>query len=1065
MKDKLMVLNLEDNPNDTELILASLEEGGIPCEITRVDTERDFVSTLARECFDLFLIDYNLPSFDGLSALTIARQLGPDVPFIFVSASIGIEALKHGALDYVLKSNLSRLAPAVRRALKEVEKKKERRRAEEKLKQSEERFRTSFNLGLIGMAITSPTKGIVEVNDRICEILGYEREELMQTTWAELTHPDDLSADIANFNRVLAGEIDGYTMDKRWLRKDGRIIYTTISVKCVRRADGSVDYFVALLQDNTERKRAEQEREITIEFLRLVNESTGTRDLIKAATTFFQGQSGCEAVGIRLREGEDYPYFEARGFPKAFVLMENSLCAKDSANCVIRDSEGNPVIECMCGNVICGRFNPAKPFFTAHGSFWTNNTTELLRSTTEADRQARTRNRCNGEGYESVALLPLRLGEQRLGLLQLNDRRTGVFSLEDIGVWERLADHLAVALAKFRTEETLRESEDRYRSLFENSLDAVLLTFPDGTILAANQAACRIFGMSEAEICAAGRRGLVDTADPRLPVLLEERSRRGMASGELYFIRKGGTIFPGEVSSSLFEDKNGLTKSSMVIRDITDRKHKEEELQKLNRTLQAKSNSSLAMLNAKDETWYLNEVCRIIVEDCGHALVWIGFAEQDEGRAVRPVAHAGFEEGYLDSIKITWSDTELGRGPVGTAIRTGKPSILRNILANPAFAPWREEAVKRGYAAIISVPLLAEGKASGSLNIYSRYPDPFSEDEVQLLTDLAADMSYGITAIRLHAAQAVAEAALRESEMRYRSLFDNMLEGFAYCKLILEHGMARDFVYLAVNSAFEALTGLRDVAGKKVTEVIPGIREANPELFEIYGRVALTGKPERFETYIESLGIWFSIAAYSPEKDHFVAVFDNITERRRTEDALRTSERQYRQLVDNAPVGVYKTTLEGNFLYANNALARIFEYENADEVMRLPVGMRYKRPEDREAFLNALKERGEVPYYEIEVSTKTGKLKTIVLSAVLEDGFITGMITDITERMRAEAALRDAEVRYHLLFDHSPDGIVIIDPATTGFLEFNETACRQLGYSHEEFARLRHSRSGSGRNA
>ncbi|HEX8853062.1 MAG TPA: PAS domain S-box protein, partial [Pyrinomonadaceae bacterium] len=133
----------------------------------------------------------------------------------------------------------------------------ERKEASEKLRESEERFRSTFELGLIGMAITSPTKGIVEGNDEFCKILGYERDELLKRTWAEMTYPDDLAADTAQFNRVMAGEIDGYKLGKRFIRKDGRIIDTTISVKALRSADGSVDYFVALLEDITERKRFE----------------------------------------------------------------------------------------------------------------------------------------------------------------------------------------------------------------------------------------------------------------------------------------------------------------------------------------------------------------------------------------------------------------------------------------------------------------------------------------------------------------------------------------------------------------------------------------------------------------------------------------------------------------------------------------------------------------------------------------------------------------------------------------------------------------------------------------
>jgi PAS domain S-box-containing protein len=123
---------------------------------------------------------------------------------------------------------------------------------------AEERFRHYFEFGLIGMAITSPSKGCLEVNDKVCEILGYERGELLQMTWAQITHPDDLAADVASFNQVLAGKIDAYAIDKRFIRKDGQVIDATISVRCLRLTDGSVDHFVALLQDITERKRAEE---------------------------------------------------------------------------------------------------------------------------------------------------------------------------------------------------------------------------------------------------------------------------------------------------------------------------------------------------------------------------------------------------------------------------------------------------------------------------------------------------------------------------------------------------------------------------------------------------------------------------------------------------------------------------------------------------------------------------------------------------------------------------------------------------------------------------------------
>jgi len=203
------------------------------------------------------------------------------------------------------------------------------------------------------------------------------------------------------------------------------------------------------------------EREVTLALLRLIGQPAGLHDLMADVTLLMQHWSGCQAVGIRLRQGEDFPYFETRGFPAQFIQAENSLCAVDPAGNLIRDTQGNPVLECMCGNVICGRFDPSLPFFTANGSFWTNSTTKLLASTTEQDRQARTRNRCHGEGFQSVALIPLRLGQNTLGLFQFNDLRPDRFSPDTIALLERLADTLAIVIHQRLTDQALRESQDQ----------------------------------------------------------------------------------------------------------------------------------------------------------------------------------------------------------------------------------------------------------------------------------------------------------------------------------------------------------------------------------------------------------------------------------------------------------------------------------------------------------------------------------------------------------------------------------------------------------------------------
>ncbi len=170
---------------------------------------------------------------------------------------------------------------------------------------------------------------------------------------------------------------------------------------------------------------------------------------------------------------------------------------------------------------------------------------------------------------------------------------------------------------------------------------------------------------------------------------------------------------------------------------------------------------------------------------------------------------------------------------------------------------------------------------------------------------------------------------LREREVKYRSLFDNMLDGFAYCKMKFDKvGKPVDFVYIEVNEAFEKLTRLKrqTVVGRNVTETIPGIKESNPELFEIYGRVSKTGKAERFELFLSPLKIWLSILAYSPKKGYFAAVFENITPRKLTEVALLESQKKFSALFDANPEAAVFYDANYRVIEANPRFSKLFGY-------------------------------------------------------------------------------------------------------------------------------------------
>ncbi len=198
---------------------------------------------------------------------------------------------------------------------------------------------------------------------------------------------------------------------------------------------------------------------------------------------------------------------------------------------------------------------------------------------------------------------------------------------------------------------------------------------------------------------------------------------------------------------------DGRVYKMAMIQDITARKEAEEKLNRTTRALKVLTECSRTLVRASNEAEFIQDLCRIIVETGGYRLAWVGFAESDKKKSVRPVGYAGLEKGYLETLKITWADTKRGQGPTGTAIRSGRPCICQNILTDPKFAPWSAQARKRGYASSIALPLKAEGGILGALNIYAHEPKAFDAEEVELLQQLADDLAFGLTVLRLRQAQ------------------------------------------------------------------------------------------------------------------------------------------------------------------------------------------------------------------------------------------------------------------------------------------------------------------------
>ena len=815
--EHLKILIVEDEAAHAEAISRAFKTAGKSVEIRVAGTLQECRRCVAEFTPDIALMDLNLPDGRGMEILTCPPE-DRDFPILIMTAygseQMAVQALKAGALDYVVKSPeaFSAMPRAVERALREWKLLQEHRRADDALRQSEDKYRHIVeNLGREYLFYRHDTNGVFSyVSPSVSAILGYSQQEAL-FHFTRFLSDNPVNEAVVEHTVLSIQGLQQPSYEVEVVHKDGSLRWLEVTEYPVRNQDGSVVAVEGIARDVTEQKNAEKSRQASLRFLETVHKYTETKPLLEELASGIKDYTGCDSVAIRvLDEAGNIPYHAYAGFSTKFVELESPLSVKSD--------------QCMCINVIKGTTNPLLPFYTKGGSFYMNATTRFLATVSEKEK-GKTRNVCNREGYESVALVPFRSGDRILGLIHVADHRENMVPLKMVEQLESAAMQLGTAFQRANVEAALRESEERYRRLFENSLDAVLLTIPDGRILSANPAACRMFGKTEEEICALGREALVDTNDPSLIKLLEERARNGRAAGELTFVRKDGSRFPGEVSSVIFKDAAGSLRSSMIIRDITERKQSED------------------LLRQSEEKY------RNVVERAHDGIIIV------QGGIIK-FANARMAE--LDG------------------------SSLDQLVGTP----------------------------------YASHVHP---SELPRLAD------------------------------------------------IYQRRMAGEIL----PNTYETIL-IRKDGSSAPAELNAGI-------------ITYNGKPAD------------------------LVVIRDITERKRMNEALRASERQYRQLVDNALVGVYRSTPEGKFLYVNDALVRILECENAEEMLQLPIGIRYKRPEDREAFLNVLKEQGKVPHYEFEVPTKTGKLKTIAVSAVLEDGFITGMVTDVTERRHLEVQLRHAQ--------------------------------------------------------
>jgi len=301
-------------------------------------------------------------------------------------------------------------------------------------------------------------------------------------------------------------------------------------------------------------------------------------------------------------------------------------------------------------------------------------------------------------------------------------------------------------------------------SALNAAANGIVITDVKGRIKWANPAFSRSTGFTLREAFGLNPRELVKSGkqdNAFYQSLWETILANKVWHGELVNRRKDGSLYDEEMTITPITDEMGrVTNFVAVKQDITERKHAENIQEKLTRALTLLSKCNALLVYAENEQGILSDICKLAVETGGYMMAWVGFAENNVAKTVRSVAQSGYEEGYLDSVNIVWSDTEQGQGPTGTAIRMGETVINQNILTDPKMALWREAAIRRGYQSSIALPLISNKRVFGALNIYSDESDAFVKEEIVLLEELANDLAYGIQTLRTRAEHEAAKKKL-----------------------------------------------------------------------------------------------------------------------------------------------------------------------------------------------------------------------------------------------------------------------------------------------------------------
>lgn len=611
-KNKMRILLIEDNPLDARLVKEYLEDFGLESnQLINDGTLSTAIQKLAEDKFDIILLDLNLPDSVGYETFNKINRFAKDTPIILFTSvddeELVAKVISEGAQDYLTKGQISSTL-LYRTILFSIERKK----SEKKLFESEERFRKLSDESLIGNLFTSPDGKITLCNPAYAHIFGFNSVEEALTHnvnefYLSSNQREELLSNLTPDNNLKI-------IEERLKRIDGKFIDVIENVFGAFDAEGNLTEIKRYIFDNTERKRSEQRDILTSKILAILNKQNEWNLLFRDILFEIKQFTQFDAAAIRLKEGKDFPYFVHEGFTDTFINEKNFLCTKNRDSSIVKSQSGDPNLECTCGVVLSGKMDKDKPYFTESGSFWTNQSSDLLDLKPGEELRSYPINNCIHSGYMSVALIPIHSGNDIIGILQLNDKRSNMFEKGLIEYFEGIGNTIGIAYKRMLSGKIISESEENYRLIAEYATDVIwVLDMETRTFRYVSPSIERLLGFTDKEFI---NRSVAQTFTPESFRYIQENSPiriERMLNGdtniytdEIKVVHKNGNIITTEINHHFITNPyTGRIEGTGVMRDITERKKVQDKLLMLSKALE-QSPVAIVITDLNSKIEYVN---------------------------------------------------------------------------------------------------------------------------------------------------------------------------------------------------------------------------------------------------------------------------------------------------------------------------------------------------------------------------------------------------------------------------------------------------------------------------